>query len=98
MIKNFKEKIKTKSFWVAVAAAVVMLLKALGWELEEGADRIADALCGISVALGAIVSPVIKGSDIGQKQLPQEAVGEENGSAVEKERLADDEREASDCP
>lgn len=66
---NLKEKIKSYSFWVSLASAVILILKVLGSRFGFSVDEtmISDlftALCSILVILGIIVVPGSKQSQI----------------------------------
>lgn len=58
MGKNLKKKIKTKSFWVAIFAAIIMILKSFGLDIGQEADRFVEAICGLLVSIGVICSPI----------------------------------------
>lgn len=70
---NLREKIKSYSFWVSLASAVILILKVLGSRFGFQVDEtmISDlftALCSILVLLGIIVVPQQKQAT----NLPQE--------------------------
>ena len=79
---NLKEKIKSYSFWVSLASAVILILKILGnrfgFVVDEGMiSDLFTALCSILVLLGIIVVPTTtttKNSDISTKNKIQPSI------------------------
>lgn len=68
---KLKDKIKSYSFWVSIASAVILILKVLGNRFgfvvdESMVSDIFTALCSILVLMGIIVVPSAQG---GQEQL-----------------------------
>lgn len=68
---KLKDKIKSYSFWVSIASAVILILKVLGNRFgfvvdESMVSDIFTALCSILVLMGIIVLPSAQG---GQEQL-----------------------------
>ena len=57
-MKNLRNKVKTKSFWMMLVAALILILRALGLELEQELTRICDAICGCLVSVGVLTSPL----------------------------------------
>ena len=52
---NLKNKMKNYGFWVSLGGAVVLLLQAIGFNVDIAyADSIITALCSLLVVLGII--------------------------------------------
>ena len=62
-MKNFKQKIKSYSFWTGLSAAVVMLAnaigKACGFTIDnQVVEDVIMSICGVLVALGIVCMPI----------------------------------------
>ena len=62
---SLKEKIKSYSFWVSLASAIILILKVIGakfgFDIDESlASSLVTSLCSILVLLGIIVTPAPK--------------------------------------
>lgn len=78
---NFKTKLKSSNFWTGLAAAVFILLRALGVELNaEAQDAVLNAMCALLVVLGIVC-------DNG-KIKPQVVEEKNNINQVEKDDIA----------
>lgn len=98
---KLKDKIKSYSFWVSFASAVILILKVLGnrfgFTVDEGmVSDLFTALCSILVLLGIIVVPTVtNASSLSNNQVLQETqkklmnndveITEPNHSADEKQ-------------
>ena len=81
-MKNFKEKIKSYSFWTALSASVVIVIntisKNFGLSLDsEIAEKIIMGICGVLVALGIVCAPIKVEKDEKNDEENQEQKGEE---------------------
>ena len=70
---KLKEKIKSYSFWVSIASAIILILKVLGSRFgftidESMASDLFTALCSVLVLLGIIVVPNPQNAQTAQKQ------------------------------
>lgn len=53
MMKNLKEKMKHKSFWLTLVGAVIMFLQLLGVKVDAPyINEIINAFCAIAIILG----------------------------------------------
>ena len=80
MKEKLKAKLRTKSFWVALAGVAAMILGLFGVEdVSETLGRVVEAVGGLLVLTGIIASPAAeKAPDAGEK-------GEDLESAEENE-------------
>lgn len=68
---NLKEKVKSYSFWVSLASAVVLILKVIGSNFGFTIDAtlagdLITSLCSVLVIFGIIVTPTPKTSQINE--------------------------------
>lgn len=67
-----KEKIKTKSFWLSVVAAVVLVLQNVGLKIDVPyINQIVESLCALMIVLGIFTapSPTKKADDSDKKDI-----------------------------
>lgn len=56
-----KEKLKSYSFWIAIASSIMLLLQSLGTKIDlPFMDSVLNAFLGIFVALGLLDKPLKK--------------------------------------
>ena len=56
-----KEKLKTKSFWLTVVGAVIMLLQAFGLKINVPVvNEIITALCSVAIVMGIMIDDTKK--------------------------------------
>ena len=56
-----KEKLKTKSFWLTIVGAVIMLLQAFGLKINGPlVNEIITALCSIAIVTGIMIDDTKK--------------------------------------
>lgn len=56
-----KNKIKTKSFWIGLAGAVIMLLQAFGLKINVPViNEVISSLCAIAILLGVMIDDTKK--------------------------------------
>ncbi len=70
---NLKEKVKSYSFWVSLASAVILVLKVIGSNFgftidETLASDLITSLCSVLVIMGIIVTPTPKASNMVQQE------------------------------
>lgn len=68
---NLKEKVKSYSFWVSLASAIVLVLKVIGSNFGFTIDAtlasdLITSMCSVLVILGIIVTPTPKTSQINE--------------------------------
>lgn len=57
-MNDLKKRAKTKNFWMMLVAALILVLRALGLEMEQELTRICDGICGCLVSIGLFTSPI----------------------------------------
>lgn len=65
---NWKLRLQSKTFWVALVSALVLLAQQLGFKVDsEMITNVVNTLCTIGIILGVIVDPTTEGlSDSGR--------------------------------
>lgn len=65
---NWKLRLQSKAFWVALASALVLLAQQLGFKVDsEMITNVVNTICTLGIILGVIVDPTTSGlSDSGK--------------------------------
>jgi uncharacterized membrane protein len=60
---NIKSRLRNKGLWVSVAALILLMVRALGYQVDEGQyNQIIDLILGILVAAGILNNPTTENS------------------------------------
>lgn len=97
---NWKTKLRSASFWTAIGAAIVIMLRAFGVEMGDGTtEAVINAVCGILVVFGifndngSAIETIDKITDLADEiiDLSDEVVGTKED--VEKEKNAEEKKD-----
>lgn len=60
-MKKLKDKLRTKSFWLSIAAGVVLILQTLGIKVDAPyVNEIIETVCALLVLVGVFTAPLNK--------------------------------------
>ena len=66
---NLKQRLKNKTFLLAIAGTVILLIQQLGFELPANTETLINTIVTLLVALGVVVDPTTEGINDSERVL-----------------------------
>ena len=74
---NLKQRLKNKTFLLAIAGTVILLIQQLGFELPANTETLINTVVTLLVALGVVIDPTTEGINDSERVLNIEKEGVE---------------------